>query len=582
MRKFILPITTIVLFTGFAVYANSGFRLQGPADKAVQFLILLPAVLAFALWGARTFKIDPVKKVLSGAGNVSTGAFVATVLLFVLLFTLFMATGPLEGIPKGGDEAAYLFQSRIFAAGETAAPIPEVDCPRDLFPFRHFIFREGQWFVMYTPMHSLLMAPFTAVSLSFLMGPLESIIALLGAFLLMRRLAGEKTARLGTVVMALSPYFLFMSSSHMAHNTSLLFVTWALYFLVRGIQEKSLLNQLFCGFLLGLALNTKPYPIMPWSITITLVLFVKLRRDAIPVLLRIAAGALLPVGFFLISNNHYSGNPLSPAYNLARGGGLMGFGENRAWFPEYGDHAHTPFRGLLNVLKQAGAGSTILLGWPFLSLIPACAILLDRKLRKRTWPLYTAILMIVPFMFIHYCSAIDYGPRHYYTALPAFVLLTAAGFSVLVKKWGKRASLTIAGLYVVSTLMVYIPDGIRLRSRPWQTVDSVPVELARREVAPPAVVFMEASEHGYPNIMSGLLATDPFLNGEIIFCAHQTAGEDMEHLRGIFNGRNGYLFYMEGRTGFVEQWTEELANRLVPERDMKPDWAPENHPEAGN
>ena len=582
MRKLILPATGLILLAGFAVYANSVQRFQGPADKAVQLLMLLPAVLAFSFWGAGTFKKDPVEKVLSAAGNVSTGIFLAAVLLFVLVFTLFMAIGPLEGIPKGGDEAAYLFQSRIFAAGETAAPIPATDSPRDLFPFRHFIFAEEQWFVMYTPMHSLLMAPFTSVNLSYLMGPLECIIALLGAFLLMRRLAGEKAARLGTVVMALSPYFLFMGASHMAHNTNLLLVTWALYFLVRGIQKKSLFSQLLCGFLLGLALNTKPYPIMPWSITITLVLFVKLRKDAIPVLLKIAAGALLPVGFFLISNNHYSGDPLSPAYNLARGGGLIGFGENRAWFPEYGDHAHTPFRGLLNILKQAGAGSTILLGWPFLSLVPACAVILNRKERLRTWPLYAAILLIMPFMFIHYAAAIDYGPRHYYTALPAFALLTAAGFGVLVRKWGKRASMAIAGLYVISTLMVYIPDGIRLRSRPWQTLDSVPVELARLQVVPPAVVFMEASEHGYPNIMSGLLATDPFLQGDIIFCAHQTTGEDMEHLQGIFNGRNGYLFYMEGRTGFMEPWTEELANRLTPERDLRPDWAPVNLPEAGN
>ncbi|MCK5785081.1 MAG: glycosyltransferase family 39 protein [Candidatus Sabulitectum sp.] len=582
MRKLALPVLGFILLAGFAVYATSSLRLQGPADKAVQLLLILPAVLVFSLWGTRVFKTDPVQKVMSRCGNVSTGVFLTSVLLFVLLFTLFMAIGPLNGIPKGGDEAAYLFQSRIFASGETAAPVPAVDSPRDLFPFRHFIFREGQWFVMYTPMHSLLMVPFTLINLSWLMGPLESVIALFGAFLLMRRLAGEKTARLGMAVMALSPYFLFMSSSHMAHNTNLLFVTWALYFLVRGVQEKSLFPQLLCGFLLGLALNTKPYPIVPWSITIALVLFVKLRKEAIPVLFKIVAGALIPVGFFLISNNHYSGDPLSPAYNLARGGGLMGFGENKAWFPEYGDHAHTPLRGFINLLKQAGAGSTILLGWPFLSLFPACAVMLDRKMRKRAWPLFAGILLIVPFMFIHYSASIDYGPRHYYTALPAFALLTAAGFAVMVKKWGKRASLTITGFYLLSTFMVYIPDGIMLRSRPWQTIDPIPVELARRVVVPPAVVFMEASEHGYPNIMSGLLATDPFLEGEIIFCAHQTAAEDREHLEGLFSGRNGYLFYMDGRSGFVEPWTEELARRLTPERDLRPDWVPENLPEAGN
>jgi hypothetical protein len=580
VRKLFPSIVGLILLTGFALYATSDFRMEGPADKVVQLFILVPGIVAVS-FAASQLKSDPVRRLISIVESVPTALFLAIVLLMVLLFTVLVAAGPLQCIPKGGDEAAYFFQSRIFASGQTVAPVPEVSSPRDLFPFRHFIFREGRWFVMYTPMHAILMAPFTAAGLSYIMGPLESIISLLGAFLLLRRLAGENTARIGLIVMALSPYFLFMSSSHMAHNTSLLFVTWALYCLVRGVQEKGVLLQLSAGFLMGLALGTKPYPIIPWSITITLVLFTRLGKGAVPVLLRVAAGSLVPVGFLLFANNYYTGDPFKLAYNLARGDGIIGFGENKAWFPEYGDHAHTPLRGLMNVLKQAGTGSTILLGWPFLSLVPACAVILDRKVLRRTWPLYISILMIVPFMFVYYSACIDYGPRQYYTALPAFALLTAAGYRVLVKKWGKRASLTVAALYIISTFLVYLPDGIRLRSYPWQSIDSVPVELARRQALLPAVVFMEASEHGYPNIMSGLLATDPFLRGDIIFCAHQTTREDIEHLHGIFRGRNGYLFYMKDGRAFLEQWTPGLSNELVPERDQRPGWASVNPPEAG-
>jgi len=580
VKKLFLFLAGLVLLVAFALYANSSFRMEGPADKAVQLLVLVPGVIAVS-FSASQLKSDPVRRLISVIGSIPAAAFLAAVFAVVLLFTMFMAAGPLQCIPKGGDEAAYLFQSRIFASGHAAAPVPEVRSPRDLFPFRHFIFREGRWFVMYTPMHAILMAPFTAVGLSYIMGPLESVISLLGAFLLFRRLAGETVARTGLLVMTLSPFFLFMSSSHMAHNTNLLFVTWALYALVKGVQEKGVLLQLLAGFLLGLALNTKPYPIIPWSITVALVLFTRLGKGAIPVLLRVAAGALLPVGFFLLANRYYTGDMFSPAYNLARGGEIIGFGENKAWFPEYGDHAHTPLRGLMNILKQAGTGSTILLGWPFLSLLPAAAVILDRKVLRRTWPLYTSVLMIVPFMFIHYSASIDYGPRHYYTVLPAFALLTAAGFRVLFRKWGKRVSVTVVGLFIVSTLLVYIPDGIRLRSGSWQSIDSVPVELARQEVSLPAVVFMEASEHGYPNIMSGLLATDPFLNGDIIFCAHQTTREDMEHLQGIFSDRYGYLFYMRGENAFLEQWTSGLSDALVPERNQRPEWAPVNLPEAG-
>lgn len=576
MRRFVLTAASVLMLAAFSVYAHSGMRLEGPADKAVQLVTLLPAALFFAAAGW-----NPFGGLLKAFKRMSTWVFLGCLSAFVLLFTLFTALGPMEGIPKGGDEAAYLIQSRIFARGELAAPLPDAANPRDLFPFRHFIFTDSEWFVMYTPLHAVLMAPFTSAGVSWLMGPLESILSLLGAFFLMRRLAGEDMARLGTGIMAISPFFLFMGASHMAHNTNLMFVTWALYSLVRGVQEKHGGLQLLAGFLLGLALNTKPYPIIPWTITITASLFFFLRREAAPVLLRMAAGAILPGVLFLLTNYRYSGDPFSPAYNLARGGALMGFGENAAWFPEYGDHAHTPLRGLFNLLKQAGAGSTILLGWPFLSLLPAVAVALDRKVLKRTWPLYASILAVAPFMFIHYAAAIDYGPRHYYTTLPSFALLSAAGIAVIVRKWGSRAVTATGGLFLAATLCVYIPDGIELRSLPWQTIDGKPIELAEERAELPAVVFMEASEHGYPNIMSGLLATDPFLDGDVIFCAHQTAGEDADLIDGLFRGRNPYLFYALGRQGFMEPWSDSLASTLTPERELRPEWAPENLIESG-
>ncbi len=577
MRRRLFPLLSILLLAGFFVYANSSIRLHGSADKAVQLFTIFPAVLLFGLSGH-----NPFRKIVEFVASISTGLFLLSLSLLVLAFMIYMSLVPFEGIPKGGDEAAYLFQSKIFAAGELTAPEPSVANPRSLFPFRHFIFRNDEWFVMYTPLHSILMAPFTAVGTSWLLGPLESLLSLLGAFLLMRRLAGDKTARLGVFVMAISPFFLFMGSTHMAHNTSLMLVTWALFYLVKGVQENRYSGQLVCGLLLGLALNTKPYPIIPWSFTIIVVLFAKLKTRAFAVILRIAAGAVLPVLFFLFTNYRYSGDAFSPAYNLARGGGLIGFGEHKAWFPEYGDHTHTPLRGMMNLLRQAGAGSTILLGWPLLSLLPAMAVIFDRKVLKKTWPLYLSILLIAPFLIFHYAAAIAYGPRHYYTTLPSFALLTAVGITVLIRKWKEKAFVTVAGLFLVSTLMIYLPDGIRLRSGPWQAIDSIPMSLAEQTVDPPAVVFMEASEHGYPNILSGLLATDPFLRGDIIFCAHQTTAEDRDHINGIFLGRNPYLFHDVGSEFVIEEWSDSLSELLTPERELMPDWAPENLPEAGN
>lgn len=565
---------SVILLVVFAVYAHGGGRLHGPADKAVQLALLAPAALLSALalrgWGAPSRVLKNI---------LGSGAEVRFTLLLPLLLagiTAWMAYGPLEGIPKGGDEAAYLVQSRLYARGLAWAPEPPVSTPRDLFPFRHFIFDGGRWFVMYTPVHALLMAPFTRAGLNALLGPLQGALSLAGAYLLFRRLAGRATARLGALVMAASPFFLFMAPTHMAHNSELLFVTWALFFLVRAFQTHRKSMYMAAGFLLGLALCAKPYSLLPWALSIGLVLFARLKAGALKAVLLISLGAVVPVAFFLWSNALYTGDPLSPAYNLARGGSLVGFGPDRAWFPEYGDHAHTPLRGLLNIAKQAGAGSTILLGWPFLSLLPPLVVLLNRTERRKWRALFLPIMAVVPFMFVHYAAAIDYGPRHYYTTLPAFALLCALGMREAVRRWGNTAVLFIGALFVMTTFLVYIPDGIALRSGPWQTIDGIPSRLAAANATPPAVVFMEAGEHGYPNIMSGLLATDPFLDGDIVFCAHQTPAEDLAAMEAVFPGRNPYLFHMEGDQGIIEPWTPERAAALTPERDLRPPWAPAN------
>jgi|GEM_PF-5967810 len=435
----------LLLLGAFVVYAHGGGRFAGPADKAVQLVLLVPAAFLFALafrgWGAPSGFIG---RALTLGGEVR---FTLLLPLVLAGMTAWIAFGPLEGIPKGGDEAAYLVQSRMYARGLAWAPEPVVSSPRDLFPFRHFIFDRGRWFVMYTPIHALLMAPFTRAGLNALMGPLQGALSLAGAYLLFRSLAGRATARLGVLIMAISPFFLFMASTHMAHNSELLFVTWALFFLVRAFQTDTKARYGVAGFLLGLSLCAKPYTLLPWVLSIGLVLFARLRVRALKALLFISLGASIPVAFFLWSNALYTGDPLSPAYNMARGGSLLGFGPDKAWFPEYGDHTHTPLRGLLNIAKQAGAGSTILLGWPFLSLVPPLLLLMNRAESKRWKALFLPILAVVPFMFIHYTAAIDYGPRHYYTTLPAFALLCALGMREAVRRWGNTAVLFIGALF---------------------------------------------------------------------------------------------------------------------------------------
>lgn len=575
MGKRVCLASSLLLAAAFAVYRAAGPLPLGPADKAVQLLLLFPAAVLLGAWAAGKFSIDLAGNLLRRVSGIPSWRFMGALLCVLAVFSVWMAYGPFQGIPKGGDEAAYFFQSKIYAAGEMSAPVPEVSDPSAHFPFRHFVFDQGRWFIVYTPFHSLLMAPFTAAGAAPLLGPLEGLLSLLGLYLLIRLWAGELMARVSALLMMFSPFFLFMTTTFMAHNTNLMLVTWSLYLISRRVKGAGAGFSLGGGLLMGLAFTTKPYPVLVWLVFVPLAVIAGCRKRWLSILAPAALAAALPFALFLVTNHYYTGSPFEAGYDMVRGGKLIGFGPDKAWFPEYGDYAHTPLRGLMNLARQAGVGSTILFGWPFLSLAPMLlSVRAVRRDRRVLW-LYLPIGLIMVLMWLHYCPAIDYGPRHYYTFLPVIILLSALGLREALGIAGDRkgvrgrnlVTVTVLGLFLVN-LLVYIPEGIRLRSGPWQTIDRMPEELARGRVTEPAVVFMQAGQHGYPNICSGLNFDSPFLDGPVIYCAHQTTGEDIEFME-AFTGRNPYLYWFDGASFHLEEWTPGLSEEIAPTRNME-------------
>ncbi|MBD3277576.1 MAG: hypothetical protein GF388_04685, partial [Candidatus Aegiribacteria sp.] len=549
---------------------------HGPFDKVVQLLLLVPAGLLFALYASKRFGGDFLQSVLDIVRRPSSAAFLAALMIPLALFSVWMAYVPFEGIPKGGDEAAYYFQSKIYASGRMAAPVPEVENPRAQFPFRHFIFRDGKWFIVYTPFHSLLMSPFTAAGAAPLLGPLEGLLSVLGIYLLIRLWTNETLARICLILLVLSPFFLFMTTTFMAHNTNLMLMVWALYAISRRVKGGSAGFSVASGFLIGLAFTTKPYPVLAWMFFLVVAVITGCRKNWFRILFPAALAAAVPFALFLTVNAYYTGNPLQTGYDLVRGGKLIGFGPDKAWFPEYGDYAHTPLRGLINVARQSAVGSTILFGWPFLSLLPiVLSVRLALRDRRVRW-LYIPLFLIAVLMWLHYCPAIDYGPRHYFTLLPIIILLSTLGLREAVRYARKRRGVAASNgvtVFVLSlfamNLFVYIPDGIALRSGPWQAIDGMPRELAMEYAEEPAIIFMQAGQHGYPNICSGMNYNSPFLkDSEIIYCAHQTSEEDLEFAE-AYSGRNLYLYWFDGTDFHLREWSFSLSEEITPTREME-------------
>lgn len=572
MRKAICPAAGSVLLAAYAAYALLGIRTPGPADKLVQLAVLFPGILCLAWWLAGRVRGDLAASAVRLVGRLGTGRFLCFLSAVLLVFSVWMAYGPLEGTAKGGDEAAVLFQARIFAAGELAAPAPpDADT---YFPCRHLISREGMWFGQYTPTHSILLAPFAAAGISPLLGPLEGVLSLVGLFLLVRIWAGERAARLTSLLLLASPFFLMMTPTHMAHNSNLMLVVWSLYLISLYWKEGGFARAVGSGLLLGLALTTKPYPIAVWGLFLGIALALG-GRKGLKGLAGMALGALPPVAGLLYTNWVYTGDPLLTPYQLARGDRLLGFGENKAWYPIFGDYRHTLWRSLQLRARELASGATMLFGWPLLSLVPmlASVALFGRERRL----LYLSLTLVGMFLLLlpHSWPGVIYGPRHYYTFLPVVLYLSLRGLGVLHRaaagRWAERGGsfvfLTVAGLFGI-TLLLYLPERIGEMSGPWLAVESAPYIEAREEAETPALIFMEASQHGYPSIYSGLNYTSPFLDGEMIFCVHQSVEEDLALIR-QFPERSAYLYWVDGEgEHHVVPWSGERAGELTPSREL--------------
>ncbi len=576
MKRYIPLIAGILLLVLFLAYTLSGLRSSGPMDKAVQLLILVSSIILISLFCSGLAGRDLAGKLRYLIMLPSSVIFCSSAMLLLFVFSIWMAIDPLEGIPKGGDEVAYFFQSKVFASGRLTAPVPEVSDPRNYFPFRHFIFTGGMWLIMYTPTHAFMMAPFTLLHISWLLGPIEGILILLGLYLLVRTWSGELYARVCVILLLLSPFFLLMIPTYMAHNSNLLFVTWSLLFLSRGWKKDKLLLSVLSGFLLGIAFTTKPYPIIAWGLAITVFLLLR-GKKGLRHLLCMAAGALPPAAYLLAMNFYYTGDPLHTTYELARGGSLIGFGKGSAYYPIYGSFDHTVFKGIKNVLHQFIVGSVALFGWPGISGIPILIALWKGSGKLTVRWLFVPPAILALLLVAHYAPAIAYGPRHYFTMIPIFIFLSASGISIFIKymksKFKQRGSdfavLVIGGLFCI-TLFIYLPEEISLRSGPWQAIDREPSRLASEVAELPAVVFMQADEHGYPNICSGLLLNSPFLTGDIIYCAHQTEASDRAFME-LYPDRHCYLFWFDGSESHMVEWSDSRASTLAPSDSMRSD-----------
>lgn len=379
------------------------------------------------------------------------------------------------------------------------------------------------------------------------------------------------------LLLTLSPFFLIMSGSLMAHPaemfwTALFMVAWARvvdrgqarWAIVAGAAIGMLfLTRQFTALTVGVSFGVGWAAITGWrDRDIGHLPAARLRRLAISVLVLFAVTApfalILPAYQAAVTGDPFT-DPRLLYWPYDRVGFGPGAGEAQNVFtftptsaglaqqwtddPSQPPRGNTPSLGLYNLGRNLDALENELFAWPplfTLSFIWLAFLL--RRPAAADWGLFIVATAIAGGYIAYWAAGIAYGPRYFYAALPALMILTGRGINALAAATSRRATAV-----VVLALFAYGWAGLpgRLESyRGYNFVSREDRAAIEQVVDHPALVFVTVSEVDWWEYGSFFSGNTPWLDGDMIYARDLGAAEN-ERLRAAFPGRHAYLWRAE-------------------------------------
>ena len=479
--------------------------------------------------------------------------------LTVLVVTVYIAGEVLERMPHIQDSITYLFQAQLLARGHLWADAPPLP---NFFDHEFLLVRNGRWFGHYPPGFPAILAIGVVLGQPWLINPLLAALTVPLLYWLGNGLYGRATGLLAAALTLVSPFFLFMSSSMMAHPAELFWLTLFMAGWIHALKSDERRWALLAGIGLGMVFLTRQVTAVAVGLPFLLVTGMgrlkirdwRLNQSPIsshqsPIFNKTVwlLAAAVPLASLLFLHqfaltDDLSGDPrllLRPFDRLGFGQDV-GLGYNAFTLTEVGDQAavdwytdpsqpprgHNLARGIYNNEQNWRALEIELFGWlPILTLAFVwLAFLLQRPSPGNIALLATIVGTLVVYLFF-WADGIMYGPRYFYGTLPALFLLTARGIQATANWIGGRAAVAIIILLLVgSNLSFYLPEQIEAH-RGYNFVDGQPRTQVEAEIDGKALVFIEneaANWWEYGRFFSG---NTPWLDGRILYA--RDLGDEM-------------------------------------------------------
>ena len=502
----------------------------------------------------------------------------ALLLLTFLTFavTSWIASDVLAQVPHVQDSLTYLFQAKTLAQGKLWAPAPLLP---EFFKQEFLLVQDGRWFGKYPPGYPAILAIGVLLKAPWLINPLLATLTVPLLYQVGRKMVTARIGLLAAGFMTLSPFFLFLSGSQMAHAAELFWLTLFMMAWLEAIGSRasrrrgspaSLRWPFLAGLAAGMAFLTRQLTAV--AVTAPFLLLTSL-TSPIPWRLRWQKGAvwlagLLPlIGLLFVYQAALTGDPFQDPRLLYWPYDQLGFGDDVGEAPNLLEitlldeapgyavlwrsdtsqppRGHTPQRGLYNILRNWESLQENLFGWlPLFTFSFIWLAFILRRPSLNDWILLATVVALVSANLFYWHSGIMYGPRYLYGALPALVLLTARGAQALAAWLGGRSGKWITAvcltIFMLGNLFISLPTLSR-SYRGFNFVIGDKVSQVETAVDPSeqALIFVESPTGNWWEYGELFLGNEPWLDDRLIFARDLGDAANLA-LRALYPDRSAY------------------------------------------
>ncbi len=428
--------------------------------------------------------------------------------LSVTVIAAILARFVYEAHPHVPDEVAYLLHARYLAEGMWTMPIPPVPAGFNI-DLMHY--EPTRWFSPVPPGWPMVLAIGAWFGVPWLVNPVLGGLAVVLCYLLVGHLSNGRTTRLATLLLASSPWFLFLSMNFMTHTLSLVCALAAALGVARSRQNGSWVPALLAGFAVGMTSLVRPLEGLVtamllgfWSLGARGRLF-RLAPSMALVLGTVAVGSLVrPYNAMLTGSPRVF--PLMAYIDkyYVPGSNDLGFGPNRGL--GWGGLDPFPGHGILDVIVNAllniAQVNVELEGWPIGAVVLVAMVFLLRgaERRRSDWWLIIAIGAVVgAHSFYWFSGGPDFGARYWYLIVVPCCALLARSLGALDDTVGATRSSTavrsVALLLMAASLVVYVPWRAVGKYRHYRGMRSDVRQLAQQHQFGRSLVLVRGSRH---------------------------------------------------------------------------------------